>query len=244
MEHWLRPPTDVRASLRWRRFWSGAAIGGAVFSPLLLGAATAVMTWMAGFVMAMIVSGLLAPVGTTFDWKSASRTSVLWGAVLPALAAGIQVVGPAALGVPVVAALTLPSVIRGVRRRVSRGAVLENPGANGVRPPEHDLLSGSGHPANSSRPPVPRFTPIDVSPAGVAGMDSDRLCRAWRSSFLGLEAARSTMEVLDAVRVRQVLLDELHRRHLPEVRAWIAAGGRAASGPERFLGPATRRTEP
>lgn len=64
------------------------------------------------------------------------------------------------------------------------------------------------------------------------------LCRAWRSSYVGLERAGTAASRVRIVRARSVLLDELERRHPAAVRAWLESGARAASGPERHvLGP-------
>jgi hypothetical protein len=84
---------------------------------------------------------------------------------------------------------------------------------------------------------IRRHVDTGITPAHVRAMDTDELCRGWRCSYLGLAAANRPHDLAEVLRVRQVYLDELHRRHPTALEAWFAAGGRAASGPERFLRP-------
>jgi hypothetical protein len=115
------------------------------------------------------------------------------------------------------------------------------------------LLAGDA-PRSSARtePPAPagdeaatavrRYVDTRVTREQVRAMDTDELCRCWRVSYLSLVAARRAHELAEVLRVRQLYLDELHRRHPTALEAWFAAGGRAASGPERFLrGPGDGR---
>ncbi len=89
---------------------------------------------------------------------------------------------------------------------------------------------------------IGRYVDTRVTRERVRAMETDELCRCWRSSYLGLVAARRAHELAEVLRVRQLFLDELHRRHPTALEAWFAAGGRAASGPERFLrGPGDGR---
>jgi hypothetical protein len=64
--------------------------------------------------------------------------------------------------------------------------------------------------------------------------DSD-LCMAWRSSYVALDRAVDPSEKLRAVRIREVLLDELERRDAPGLEAWFRSGARAAGWPDRYL---------
>ncbi|HVH94786.1 MAG TPA: hypothetical protein VM688_07705 [Nocardioidaceae bacterium] len=70
---------------------------------------------------------------------------------------------------------------------------------------------------------------------GVPTLDDDALCQAWRRSYVRLEASRGADSRLDVVRLRQLYLDELVRRHPAEVRLWLASGARAAGNPLPFL---------
>jgi ABC-type transport system involved in cytochrome bd biosynthesis fused ATPase/permease subunit len=61
------------------------------------------------------------------------------------------------------------------------------------------------------------------------------LCRAWRRSFVELDAAASPATRLAVVQLRQAYLDELGRRRPDALQAWFDSGGRAASGPDKFF---------
>src|SRR4051794_19303770 len=70
---------------------------------------------------------------------------------------------------------------------------------------------------------------------GVLGLDDPALCNAWRSSYVCLQASRDADAWLEVVRLRQLYLDELARRHPVEVRHWLAAGARAGSNPLPYI---------
>ena len=69
----------------------------------------------------------------------------------------------------------------------------------------------------------------------VKGLADGELCRIWRGSYSALLEAADAASAAQVVRVRQVYLDELDRRHRQAVSAWLASGPRPADGPERFL---------
>jgi hypothetical protein len=66
-------------------------------------------------------------------------------------------------------------------------------------------------------------------------LTSSQLCQVWRSSHRHLQAAASPVETIACVQLRQMLLDELERRHPEAVAAWLTLDADAAAGPERFL---------
>jgi hypothetical protein len=70
---------------------------------------------------------------------------------------------------------------------------------------------------------------------GVPTLDDGALCQAWRRSYVRLQASRAAEVRLHVVRLRQLYLDELVRRHPAEVRRWLASGARAAGNPLPFL---------
>jgi hypothetical protein len=70
---------------------------------------------------------------------------------------------------------------------------------------------------------------------GVPALDDGALCQAWRRSYVRLEASRAADARLEVVRLRQVYLDELVRRHPAEVRHWLESGARAAGNPLPFI---------
>ena len=69
----------------------------------------------------------------------------------------------------------------------------------------------------------------------VEGLADGELCRIWRASYSALLEAADTASAARVVRVRQLYLDELDRRHREAVSAWLASGPRPTGGPERFL---------
>jgi hypothetical protein len=70
---------------------------------------------------------------------------------------------------------------------------------------------------------------------GLPGLDDGAICVAWRRSYLHLEVAPPAGRRLEVVRLRQLYLDELSRRHPAQVRRWLASGARAAGNPLPFL---------
>jgi hypothetical protein len=69
----------------------------------------------------------------------------------------------------------------------------------------------------------------------LARLTSSQLCQVWRSSHRHLQAAASPVETIACVQLRQMLLEELERRHPEAVAAWLTLDADAAAGPERFL---------
>jgi hypothetical protein len=69
----------------------------------------------------------------------------------------------------------------------------------------------------------------------VEGLADGELCRVWRGSYYALLEAGDAASAAQVVRVRQIYLAELDRRHPQAVNAWMASGPHPAGGPERFL---------
>jgi len=92
-----------------------------------------------------------------------------------------------------------------------------------------------------SQPPAgpndTRVEQVDDDPGDLGRLSDEALCQAWRRSFIALERTASVAGRSRVVAQRQRLLEELEHRHPVELQAWYDAGGRAASGPERFLRP-------
>jgi hypothetical protein len=61
------------------------------------------------------------------------------------------------------------------------------------------------------------------------------LCTEWRRSFNALEATAHVSLHFEVVRLRQLYLDEIERRHPEGLRRWLASGARAAGNPMPFL---------
>ena len=66
-------------------------------------------------------------------------------------------------------------------------------------------------------------------------LDDAELCRTWRRSFVALQHSRSVARCLEVVRLRQLCLDELDRRHPKQLQRWLDSGARAAGNPLPYL---------
>jgi hypothetical protein len=100
--------------------------------------------------------------------------------------------------------------------------------------------------ASSARPSACSFTtpiwPAVPSPGEPSEalsvpdeLQVDDLCRAWRSSYLGLQAAGSVESLLRAAHVRRLVLDELERLDPAAFDAWLRSRPRAAGDPGRHF---------
>jgi len=75
-----------------------------------------------------------------------------------------------------------------------------------------------------------------VKPQVAPGALSDEaLCRAWRASFSALQKASSPTQRFRIVDERRAYLDEIERRTVHGMAAWLASGPRAAGDPSRFV---------
>ena len=101
----------------------------------------------------------------------------------------------------------------------------------------HDTLDGPGVSFPVGGGSLSAFVPLAGMPGadGVPALDDHGLCEAWRRSYVRLQASRAAGARLEVVRLRQVYLDELVRRHPAEVRRWLESGARAAGNPLPFL---------
>lgn len=125
-------------------------------------------------------------------------------------------------------------------------------------PPVVGLFAGGGHrPLELSvvpddvidlEPSFGRISPPSIAPARLAvaldieatlaelpALSDLEVCRAWRRSFVLLDATISSADRLAIVQLREAYLDELGRRSPRALQAWFDAGGRAASGPDKFF---------
>jgi hypothetical protein len=73
------------------------------------------------------------------------------------------------------------------------------------------------------------------APMEPTQLTDEELCLAWRASYWALRDGSSGTEVMDAVTVRQCILDEFERRNSTGLSAWLASGARAAGNPLPFL---------
>jgi hypothetical protein len=196
--------------------WGPALTAFAILTPILSVALLAgVRGWqhsvrisVVGSLGAVAVAGLVG----AFGW-SGVVVVVLLLATSPALRT-LLVVGRASAGA-------------GRPWRWDESPDREDPGTDHRRAPPVDLRTSPG----------PRLAWLEELPAAdtVAGLDDEDLCRAWRRSYLQLDVSAVGVRRLAVVRLREVYLDELTRRHPAEVRQWLASGARAAGNPLPFL---------
>jgi hypothetical protein len=158
--------------------------------------------------------------------------SVLWmlrERIRAPLAAGSIIVGLSGLGAVSLSGMVLVALL----------LALSTPAVNGLL--RRALLLGKPVPG-AAFPTVPQAPPLPALPLLVAllaepacQMSQARLCRAWRQSFVALQGARTVAERARLVELRQSYLDEIEVRDAGALRAWLADGARAASGPDRYL---------
>jgi hypothetical protein len=122
--------------------------------------------------------------------------------------------------------------------------VLTTPAATGLLRhgrPRGTPVHGPAAPAGAQAPPLPTLPLLVALLAEPAGeMSQARLCRAWRQSFVALQGARTVAEWARLVELRQSYLDEIETRDAVALRAWLAGGARAASGPDRYIAEGDR----
>ncbi|NUR08509.1 MAG: hypothetical protein HOQ22_05035 [Nocardioidaceae bacterium] len=208
-----------------------------------------------GLACALVEWGLWGPVATAFAiMVPAFSVAVLagvkgiWRSIKISVEVGLGLVACVALiaafgwsGVIVVVALVVTSPV--VHALLVTGRLWPGPG----QPVRWDVTSliDDGGPGEERRgpPPDPRLptrtavVSLTELPGaeGLTTLDDQALCRAWRRSYLQLEARAGESGRLEVVRLRQLYLDELARRHPIEVRRWLASGARAAGNPMPFL---------
>jgi hypothetical protein len=112
-----------------------------------------------------------------------------------------------------------------VVRAALRSRTPNKPGPLPVEPP-----SGP-YPVEAQLQEVAR----EVDQACLRALSNAELCLAWRRSYCSLVGTTSLRLRAVVVTSRQEYLDEMERRDARALTAWLAAGARAASGPERYL---------
>lgn len=159
----------------------------------------------------------------------------LVGGLLVSGSLGLAMVdGQLFLGVLLLAAITSPAVVRlaaGPGRPgygVPLAEVIDIDSAPSVTGP---VLAGYAH----------RVLALDLASAlaDLPSMTDPELCRSWRRSYVLLDAASSPASRLTIVQLRAAYLEELERRQPRALQAWLDAGGRAASGPDKFFSDAS-----
>jgi hypothetical protein len=171
-------------------------------------------------------------------WDS-TRIGFEWGVVLVGCAGLVAAFGWSGALLVLMVALTSPRV-RILLRTGRLNAVMRRAVPEDTAEPWDDAesLDGlgpvlAGTAGGSLRTLVPLAEMPDAD--GVPTLDDGALCQAWRRSYVRLEVSRAAEVRLHVVRLRQLYLDELVRRHPAEVRHWLASGARAAGNPLPFL---------
>jgi hypothetical protein len=209
---------SVGYAARWRRIWFGVIGLSLALSPVVVHPAAMIAAAAGGVVMAAIFTAVLSVSEAPTLPISLPRVgrNAAWGAgALGALVVVGTMSGTLMTWLLLAAVVSSPACVGGVSRAWARMT-----DAVGSRAPQ--LPSES-----TTRDLLVRLSSID-------------LCRAWRSTHRYLQDARSPEETAACARLRQLLFDELERRHPDAVAAWLATGAGAADGPERFL-PSDRR---
>jgi hypothetical protein len=200
---------------RWLRWCSLVGAFGVGFSFLLWPLHDILLLWGTGFTSAILLLALAVhSPDDDIDWLRNARLAGLFSAGVLAGAALADVSGSLAVLLALVVAISSPWVVARVGARPK--------GALGSGPPVSPLLEH-------------RPTPLPDGEEVLRAMSNHDLCLLWRRTFVRLQQAADGRELVDVVAVRQSLLDEMDRRCPSALSAWIASGGRAASGPDRFL---------
>ena len=223
------------ATSRWSRLCAVLLLPGLLAALVLFDVATLLTLSVTAALMAMLVQSLLGRGVRDPSHDRASlpetlamlRSSAATGLGVVAAAATVEVSPWAALLLALALVFSSPWMRRRLRPRI---VTVHSPPDDDI-PDRPDTRAGCRGADED----------LDVSRAGVhdrataRGLTNSQLCRAWRASFTELERATTTHQRVRVVVCRQAYLDELHLRDPAALTAWFDAGGRAASGPDRYL---------
>lgn len=200
---------DVQYARRWRSFWGGVVALNLAVSPALvdlsvLASAAAVGAMGAG-VFALVLSAgreeSRAETATRF------RRAAGWGVSTPvALTVMGTVFGSLLLWLLLAAILSSP-VVRGTARTA-----------------RERLTTPTGDDTN-------QISVEEATRELLERLTSVELCQTWRSTHLRLQLTPSAAELAAYAGLREMLLEELERRHPRELASWLAQGGDAGEAP-------------
>lgn len=159
-------------------------------------------------------------------------TGVVGGAGCFAVTGLGTVLGPVALLIALLFAVTSPPAMRCYHAPRRRKASIQLPA-----PPAPPAPTVIKQVAASPAEPTPRFVAASMHSLTVA-----ELCLAWRRSFIALQRIQRGHDIARQARlvsVRQGYLDELERRDPAGFQRWLYAGARPASDPSRYVKSAT-----
>lgn len=135
------------------------------------------------------------------------------------------------LGIILLAAITSPWAVRPLVAATRREKVPDYPLAGVIDIESAQRLWVE---ATMSMELVPSVD-IETALAELPHLSDLEVCHAWRRSFVVLDSVSNPRDRLAVVQLREAYLDELDRRQPRALRAWLAAGGRAASGPDKYF---------
>jgi hypothetical protein len=204
----------------WQTWWLFFALAGTAVAVLLWPGPVVLLTWLFGGTLGLAT---VTAVGAgdeatpSFDDLTARQvlTGALVGAVVASGAAGwVGVSGAGGVALVACAALTSPPC-------VSRLWALLGPGSD---------------PTPSTAPP------LQVSGSGGSTlaraarlMSTAQLCAVWRQTFTDVEQPDDPEQQLCALRLREVVLDELTRRDPEGLDAWMSSTLPVEAAPTLFL---------
>ncbi|MFI5694733.1 hypothetical protein ACIA58_22960 [Kribbella sp. NPDC051586] len=221
-------PSTFRGHGRTVRTWC-------VYLAVTAGLFCGIASWgLARVLIAVVVVAMVTAVVASTTWEGHERRAVLKvvrvtfasALIAPAAVGLIAVAGFAGVLIVVALAATTPALTSRVRtrRRAKGHSPAVRPGPVTHRDPVTSLADG------------PAATPARE----LSSLADVELCLVWRQSFLLLETSRTAAERQSVVELRQLYLDELHRRSPEGFAAWLASGARASGNPFPYV-DATRR---
>ncbi|MEP6815337.1 MAG: hypothetical protein ABI873_07295 [Marmoricola sp.] len=211
----------------WSRCWTVLGAAGFCLSLLLWGPATV----LGALVVGTICSGMLLvtrssraepddPVADLGWARTGTRSLLIAAGVVGVIAATAVAPGPA-VALVLIAVVTSPWT----RQRLSGRSA-----ADTTSVPVAEARRWAGE----ELPSEPAWQ-LPVIQSFARELSNAELCHEWRRSFLALGGARSSLEFMRVVVLRQLYLDEMDRRSPSALNAWLSSGARAAGGPDRYL---------
>lgn len=200
---------DVQYAQRWRRVWGGAIALTPAASPLVVDLSVLAGTAAAGAVGAAIFALVLS--SDREQSRAATtvrlRRAVTWGSSSLSAAAALGTLsGSLLLWMLVAASLSSPSAreMAGALRARLIGTEVDDTSQISVEGTTREIL---------------------------VGLTSVELCQAWRSTHRRLQQTPTAAELAAYAGLREMLLEELERRHPRELASWLARGGDAGEAP-------------
>ena len=170
----------------------------------------------------LVAHGALADPPRLVSVRNVAPNAARWASVFTGLVGLATADERLCLGLILVGAVTSPRILRWCGRGLHRHTA-ERP-----RRSPRGLI---GLPEETVTTDPTGSAPLAAT---LAGFTDAQLCRAWRRSYLTLIDTEPDRR-LEVVEMRAACLNEMARRHPREIQAWLIEGGRAQSGPERYL---------